>query len=447
MRIAIIGGGVAGLSAAWSLSKNNQVVLYEAESRLGGHANTLDVDLEGVEVPVDAGFIVYNEQNYPNIMRLFDALDVRTQASDMSFAVSIGNGRFEYGGGYRALVAQPSNLMKPSYIRMLLDLKRFYGEAGGHLGVMADARFQAQAQTIEEYLIHQGYSKDFAELHLLPMAAAIWSSSTNQIRQFPAESFIRFYQNHGLLNIFDRPEWRTVSGGSRNYVRKIAATISEQVRLGCPVMSVDRSPAGVIITDKGGHQDHFDQLVLATHADSSLRMLGAGASTLERKILGGFTFQPNAVIIHTDGGLMPRRRSAWSSWNYLADDRNDGDRLVSLTYWMNLLQNLKTPRPLLISLNSIREPAPELVLGRITYRHPLMNPDTMRAQGELPGIQGHQNTWHCGAWCGHGFHEDGAQAGLAVAAALGSPAPWQDKIVAISPAADITGEERLQGVA
>ncbi|MDX5362242.1 MAG: FAD-dependent oxidoreductase [Alphaproteobacteria bacterium] len=447
MRIAVIGSGVSGLAAAWALSRVHDVILYEAEPRLGGHANTVTVVDRGRDVPVDTGFIVYNEHNYPNLVRFFDALGVPTQPSDMSFAVSADGGAFEYAGDVRGLVAQPANLLRRRYWRMLADVVRFYRSGASVLAGLPDARHDGDAPTLRDILEDGGYSETFAVDHLLPMAAAIWSSTVEKILDFPAETFLNFFVNHGLLNLGERPRWRTVTGGSRSYVEKVGAHLGQRVRLATPVAEVRRTPAGVVVIDRQGHRDTFDEVILATHADQSLALLGAGATVSERGVLGRFRFQPNLAILHTDPALMPRRRMAWASWNYLSAGAEDRSRHVTLTYWMNRLQGLETQKPLFVTLNPLRPPAPETVVTRTMYRHPVMDRETLKGQGELPSIQGLDGIWHCGAWCGYGFHEDGAQAGFAVAAALGAPVPWADAIREMSPAGSAALPRRREGIA
>lgn len=429
-RIAVVGAGVAGLGAAWALSRRHHVTLIEKAPRLGGHANTVDLDTASGPMAVDTGFIVYNKPAYPNLTHLFSHLDVPTEPSDMSFAVSIGGGRREYSGSLAGFFAQPANLFRPDHWRMINDLVRFYREAAG-----MNLNNLCPDITLGE-LLHQGaYSDVFRQNHILPMGAAIWSCSTAQMLAFPARSFIEFFENHALLNLGARPRWRTVTGGSREYVGRIEASMSAEVRTGLSIASIHRAPSGVTLRFEDGTRSHFDELVLATHADQALALLGPDATASERDILGAFSYQRNRTLLHSDRALMPKRRRAWSSWNYLAEESDSPERRVAVTYWMNRLQNLETQEPILVTLNPHQDPAPGTKLGEFSYDHPVFDSAALKAQPRIPEIQGGHFTWFCGSYCGYGFHEDGLQAGLAVAASLGAPAPWHDNITPRSPAA------------
>jgi predicted NAD/FAD-binding protein len=442
MKVAVVGSGIAGLGAAWALSRKYRVTVFEAADYLGGHANTRTVCVDGQRLPVDTGFIVYNEVNYPQLTRLFSYIGVETESSDMSFSVSIDRGRLEYAGSLRGLAAQPSNLLRPSYLRLLSDLLRFYRSAPAILDASDDVE-----PTLGEMLAAGGYSQTFIEQHILPMGAAIWSSSIDAMRDFPARSFVRFFVNHHLFELGARPQWRTVTGGSREYVRRLSASFANRVRLKSPVTGLTRTPAGVLLRSPYGGEEHFDHVVLATHADQALGILGDQASENERHVLGAFRYQPNRAVLHSDTRLMPRRRSTWASWNYLAETRSgaarrrsqseDGEAPVSVSYWMNRLQNLNTATPLIVTLNPNEEPAAEKTFGAFDYDHPQFDTAALKAQRRLPLIQGSQRTWFCGSYCGNGFHEDGLQAGLAIAEALGVSVPWAGEITPASPAAGI----------
>ena len=416
-RIAVIGSGVAGMGAAWALDREHDVVVYEAEGRLGGHANTVDVEDDGHAIPVDTGFIVYNETNYPNLVRLFDALDVQTEPIDMSFSVSIGEGGFEFRSQGMGVFAQPANIARPGMWRMLRDFRRFCREAPEILA-------SGSGESLGSYLDRGRYSEEFRLNLLLPMTAAIWSTGLDDMLKFPVVTLVRFLSSHALLQMGARPRWRTVSGGSREYVSRLTANFRDQARLSTPVLSVERGSNGVLVHDARGGVDRFDQVVFATHADTTLSILGTSATRSECSVLSAFRFRVNEAVLHRDPTLMPRRRAAWSSWNHLADGRagSDSAKPVALTYWMNQLQGMRTRRPVFVTLNPIRQPHGPST--RFVYAHPQFDRAAIDAQGAIPSIQGVHRTWFAGAWCGYGFHEDGLRTGLEVAEALGAPARW-----------------------
>lgn len=419
LSIAIVGTGIAGMSAAWLLSQRHNITVYEKDDRLGGHTNTVTVNIDGSKTPVDTGFIVYNERNYPNLVALFDHLDVKTRATEMSFGASLDGGRFEYSGkGVGGLLAQPRNLLRPRLWSLLRDVKRFYREAPLTLGAR-----QNSPQILGEFLEKNGYGKAFVHDHLLPMGAAIWSTPPRDMLDYPLEAFVRFMKNHGLLSIKDRPVWRTVEGGSRQYLHKLTAAYKDRVRLNTGVCGVSRFPDHVLIEDRQGGMERYDHVVIATHGDQALGML-ADPYPLEKRLLGAFRYERNLAVLHTDDGLMPRSRRAWSSWNFMSSGRGN-DQQVSVTYWMNRLQHIPEERPRFVSLNPLRQPAPGKILRTFPYEHPLFNQEAIAAQRSLWKLQGVRRTWYCGAYLGHGFHEDALQAGLAVAEQLGGlRRPW-----------------------
>ena len=417
MRIAVIGSGISGLSAAWLLSGHHQVVLYEKDDRPGGHANTQTVETPDGAVPVDTGFLVYNEGNYANLTRLFGHLGVATVQSNMSFSASLDGGRFEYRGSPAGLFAQKSNVLRPDFWRMVADIVRFYRSA------VEDAQDPRTAgMTLGAYLREKGYSTIFRDDHLLPMGAAIWSMSCGSMLDFPLSVFVRFCANHGLLKVAGRPKWRTVKGGSRTYVERLAEQVSEGVRLNTAVAAVRRMAGGVLVTDRQGGAETFDAIVIATHANQALELL-ADPDYRERRLLSAFSHQRNFAVLHTDASLMPKRRSCWASWNYLRDgERTDQ---VCVTYWLNRLQELPTSTDLFVTLNPVRAPAQGTVVRSFNYDHPVYDRTAVAAQAKLWHLQGTRRTWYCGAYFGYGFHEDGLQAGLAVAEQLGGVRrPW-----------------------
>ncbi len=422
LNIAVVGSGISGLSAAWLLSKRHDVTVFEAADRIGGHSNTVEFESPTGPVAVDTGFIVYNEVTYPNLTALFRTLDVPTVASNMSFAVSLDEGAFEYSGGTGlGLFAQRSNLVSPRFWSMMRDLLRFYKNAPRDLPTMA-------AISLGDYLDRNGYGRPFREDHLYPMAAAIWSTPAMEVADYPAASFVRFCSNHGLLELWNRPVWRTVKGGSREYVSRLTKDFADRIMLSTPVAEIRRKPNQVEIRDAHGRVHVFDEVVIATHADQALRML-SDASEREKSILGTFRYARNEAVLHGDIGLMPKRRAAWSSWNYVTEAGEigrDGAHLPSITYWMNKLQPLGSAPSTFVTLNPCRQPREETVIRREVYEHPVFDLATDRAQQEIWSLQGVRNTWFCGAHFGSGFHEDGIQAGLAVAEDIGGVRrPWE----------------------
>jgi predicted NAD/FAD-binding protein len=419
-RVAVIGTGISGLSAAWLLSKSMDVVLYEEADRLGGHANTVTVPTPIGPVPVDTGFIVYNDRNYPNLVALFDHLDVPTLASDMSFSASLDGGSFEYSGsGLRGLLGQRRNAVRPRFWRMLSEIVRFYREAPP---LLRQPEFEAVC--LGDYLDRGGYARSFVDDHLLPMGAAIWSTTASEMRAYPLHAFIRFFESHGLLSLSNRPRWRTVEGGSRQYIQRLMSDFSGSVRLASAVRSVRRIAGEVEVVDRRGHLDRFSDVVIATHADQALAMLD-DPDGQERHLLSAFKYTANDAVLHCDEALMPRRKQVWASWNYIGDSAHEGVKPLCVTYWMNRLQGINPSAPLFVTLNPCRPVAAERTLGTFAYTHPLFDQVALVAQRQLWQLQGRRNTWFCGAYFGSGFHEDGLQSGLAVAEELGGvDRPW-----------------------
>lgn len=418
-KIAVIGTGISGMSAAWLLSSRHDVTVFEREGRTGGHSNTVKVRWpEGGETPVDTGFIIYNELNYPNLTALFAHLDIPTRQAEMDFAVSLNDGALEYGSARpSAVFAQKRNLFSPRFWSMLRDLLRFYREAADDEALRNEA-----ALSIGDYLKSGGYCSAFMDDHLFPQAAAIWSASVGSIRDYPAAALVRFFENHGLLKLAGRPQWRTVKGGSREYVSRLTSAYADRMRLGSGVRRIRRLADGVLVTDDLGRTERFDRVLIATHADQALAMLDDPTPD-EQRLLGAFRYTQNTAVLHSDTALMPRRRAAWSSWNYIGERDNPQGRCV--TYWMNRLQTLDTPEPLFVTLNPHVEPRADKVLRVEEYAHPLFDGAAIAAQRQLWSLQGHRGTWFCGAHFGAGFHEDGLQSGLAAAEDMGGVRrPW-----------------------
>ena len=411
LKIAVVGSGISGLSAAWLLSKRHDITLFETDRRAGGHSHTVDV----AGTPVDTGFIVYNEQTYPNLTALFAHLGVATKPSRMSFSVSLDDGRLEYAGNLVGLFAQARNMASPRFWSMLRDVARFYHRAPRDLHSVGSA-------TLSDYLDGIGCGAAFRDDHLYPMAAAIWSTPTHKIPEYPAAAFIRFCENHGLLKFVSRPQWRTVEGGSREYVRKLTESFADRIRLGCAVRSISRGGDQVSINSSAGIET-FDRVVIATHADQALALL-EDPSPDESRLLAAFHYRDNEAILHSDPGLMPERERIWSSWNYMSNSGEPAPRL-SVTYWMNRLQGIPDSLPLFLTLNPLSEPRSGLVHRRLRYQHPMFDAAATRAQRSLWSLQGRRNSWFCGAYFGAGFHEDGLQSGLAVAEEVGGLSrPW-----------------------
>ncbi|MEY9179937.1 putative NAD/FAD-binding protein [Bradyrhizobium sp. USDA 313] len=437
MRLAVIGTGIAGNAAAWLLSKRHAVTVYERELRPGGHSHTVRVDYDGEAVDVDVGFIVFNEANYPQLTALFERLGARTVETCMSFAMSADHGRFEWRGGGETflqtvcgLFAQPRNLSSPSYLRMLAEVLRFNRQSA------ADLRAgRLHNLTLGEYMRKESFGPRLFSDYLGPMGAAIWSSSSADILSFPAENFVAFFDNHRLLHL-DRPRWRTVEGGSRRYVDKLTAMFKDNIRLGCAVTSVNRAEHGVTVRDSHGGVETYDGVVMACHSDQTLAAL-PDADAQERSILGAIRYAPNTVYLHRDRNLMPKRRQAWASWNFLQWPRQTPVQSdVAVTYWMNRLQGIDESRPLFVSLNPPFEPAAHLTFGKFSFAHPQYDLAAFAAQRRLPAIQGRRRTWFCGAWTGYGFHEDGLQSGISVAEALGGEVSWRQSAPLLVQAAE-----------
>ena len=408
MNIAVIGSGISGLSAAHFLAARHNVTLFEAEGRVGGHTNTIEVPLSGGGTqPVDTGWIVYNGINYPNLTALFKQLDVQTRPTSMSFGVSLGDGAYEWMGSDNLLTvfAQPSNLFSPKHIRMLLDILKLNKTCNALLKVGT-----LPSGTLGAFLAKAGFSPWLSSRYLLPMAGLIWSCSPKKAMEYPAADFMRFFDNHSLFTATDQPTWHTVVGGSHVYVKKLLAQFKGELKLNTPVQRIRRDGAGVLISTAAGEQ-HFDTVVCATHTDTTLKML-ADADASETAILSGIPYNESRCVLHTDESFLPKRRTAWASWNYTHPVDEVHDQPISGSYWMNKLQGIAGDVNYIVTLNPQREVAREKVIYDIVYHHPHYGPESVMTHARLPEIQGKRGLWFAGAWTAYGFHEDGLKSGL-----------------------------------
>jgi uncharacterized protein len=418
-KIAVVGSGISGAAAAWALNGLHDVTLYEKDSRAGGHTATVDIIYDGLPISVDTGFIVYNEVNYPNLTALFSHLGVATHKSNMSFSLSLDQGKLEWSGdGLRTLFAQKRNIFRPTFLLMLREILRF-----NRLCLTDRAEGRLTDMSIGDYLNWRRFSPGFTNNYLVPMAAAIWSTPTKRMLEFPAEHFVNFFDNHRLV-YRNQLQWRTVTGGARSYLDRLLAPLAGKIRLGHGAMSVTRSDGKVHILDAGGSIETYDHVILACHSDQSLALL-ADPTVEEKALLKAIPYRSNRVILHRDPALMPKRRQVWSAWNYLRSSNADGDADVAVTYWMNRLQGIDPERPLFVTLNPDREPDADLVFGEFVYDHPQFGTDAVSVQQRLTSIQGLNQTHFAGAWTGYGFHEDGLTSGLRAAEALGAVLPWR----------------------
>lgn len=417
-RIAVIGSGISGLAAAWLLRKQHAVTLFEANAYLGGHTNTVDVSLEGMTAPVDTGFLVHNDLTYPHLIALFKHLAIKTHPTDMSFSVAIPDLALEWAGtDLGSVFAQKRNLLRPSFWRMLNDILRFNRNAQAYL-----RESQIQGWTLGQLLDIHGYTDSFRDWYLIPMAAAIWSSPAKEILEFPAQTFITFCLNHHLLQVNDRPQWKTVLNGARTYVTAMANEL-EAVRLNSPVEAVTRNHNGVHVVSNWGVET-FDEVIFACHAPTALRLL-RDASETERNLLQAFRYQANAAWLHTDISFLPKKTRTWAAWNYQSGPDNGGTRPVCVSYLINKLQPLPFNTPVIVTLNPYRPPAAEHTIKRIDYEHPLFDNTAIAAQARLSDIQGGNKVWFCGAWAGYGFHEDGLKSAVTIVEQMGVAIPWK----------------------
>lgn len=425
IRVAVVGSGIAGNAASYALSRAQHVrelVVYEREARIGGHSATVDIDYDGTRLAVDTGFIVFNTLNYPNLTALFAHLGVETIDSDMSFAVSLDGGAFEWSGRvkdvFSGLFAQKRNLANPRFLGMLMEIMRFQKAAGAD----RDAG-KLEGLSLGQYIEKGRYSAYFRDRYIVPMGAAIWSTPVAKMLDFPAGNFVAFFENHRLLH-WDRPVWRTVKGGSREYVKRLTASFADRIRTGCGAARVWREGDEVVVRDTTGTEQRFDHVILACHTDESLAIL-ADPDAGEQEVMAGVKYLPNDVWLHRDPALMPRRRDAWSAWNVLSDSQGQREDLC-VSYSMNHLQGFPASMPLFVTLNPPSPPAADKVFGRFSYAHPQYDERAFAAQRMLAGANGQRRVWFAGAWAGYGFHEDGLRSGMEVAEALGAYMPWRE---------------------
>ncbi len=407
MKIAIIGSGIAGLSAAYSLMDKHEVTVFETNSRAGGHSRTINIDVNGKNESIDTGFIVFNDRNYPILRRFFSHLNIPYEKSDMSFGVSAQNGQIEYSSSN--VFAQPRNILRPSFWRMIFDILRFNKTAQKWVGTDL---------TLGDMLREFNGRKWFNNYYIKPMGAAIWSCSTTTIEDFPASAFIRFFHNHGLLTIFKQPQWFTVTNGSKTYVDKVTSRLGTRLKLNCAITKITAGKKPTV-TDETGLTYEFDKVILACHADQALGLMDQ-PSPEQTSILGAFSFQTNNIIVHSDESFMPRRKSAWASWVYLNDHNNS----LCLSYWMNNLQNKDKSTSIIETLNPIKRPAEDLIHDEYTFSHPVFTKQAIEAQKNLDKIQGQGNLYYCGAWSKNGFHEDGIASAVHVLNLMGEPISW-----------------------
>ena len=414
MKIGVIGSGVSGLVSALTLQEKFEVSLFEKNSKLGGHSNTVTIEQENKKYSVETGFIVLNDKNYPIFTSLLKHLNIGVNNSSMSFSVSVDKGQFEYSSSYIGLLGQTKNIIDPKYWGMLRDINYFYTNA------LKDVKDCPDNETLGQFLKRFNYSNKFIDYHLVPMTASIWSCPTKSILNFPIKSLLVFFENHKLLNIYNRPKWSTVNKGSREYVKKIQSLLKGKIYTNAKVNKISKSKEGIRVHYQDGIKT-FDKVILACHADQSSEILIENFSE-EANLLKDFKYQKNTSILHSDINFMPKRKSVWSSWNYITETGKSGN--LSITYWMNELQGINSSKPILLSLNPKILPNPDLIYGQYSYSHPILDNNAINIQKKLSSIQGKNNLWFCGAWTGFGFHEDGVKSAVEIANSHNIHLPW-----------------------
>ena len=423
--LAIIGAGVTGLSAAWLLSDKYDVTLFEKNDYLGGHTHTHEIKEAEETLSIDSGFIVYNDKNYPNLIGLFKQLGIKTQATEMSFSFSMNKGSLEYAGtGFWGMFAQRSNILRIRHWKLLKEIVRFNKIA--HAALNESEQLKSDSLSLGEFLHKHKISSDLQKHYLLPMGAAIWSCPMELMNQFPAYSFLRFFANHGLIDLKNRPQWRTVIGGSNSYVKEMMKTLSSKIKISGGATYVHRE-AGKSCVFNSVKKQYFDKVIFACHADEAIELLVSPTED-EIEILGCFQYQKNSTYLHTDKSVMPKRSSAWCSWNYLAETgakKKPDEAKVTATYWMNKLQKLNANQDYFVTLNPFTEIDKEKIIKKMIYHHPVFSEAAITAQTKLAKLQGIQNTWFCGSYAGYGFHEDALASSVTVCESLGVTIPWK----------------------
>ena len=417
MKIAVIGSGISGLAISYLLNKKHNITLFEKNDYIGGHARTVDIDNNGTIIPVDTGFIVFNKLNYPLLTSLFKYLDIKVIKSAMSFGVSINQGKIEYGTNtISSLFSQKKNLISLSFWKMIYDIFRFNSKAK----ITVEQNASINLKQLLEVLKLSGWFKKY---YLLPMGGSIWSTSVEEMLNFPAITFINFFENHGLLSISNQPQWYTVQGGSKEYIKKFSQSFVEQIKLNSEIEKVVRGNNCIEIHHKNKIVDKFDHVIFATHSDISLKLLES-PTKLEQDILGSINYQKNLMVLHSDINFMPKKKSAWSSWVYLSNS-NKSEQQISLSYWMNNLQSLNTSTPIIVTLNPATEPNKNLIYDVYEFEHPVFNQKAIDAQKNIFKIQGESRVWYCGAWQRYGFHEDGLLSAVNLSKKFEVDIPWQ----------------------
>lgn len=418
MKIAIIGSGISGLSCAWLLNKHHDITLFEKNNYLGGHSNTASIQYDNKPINVDTGFIVFNFRTYPNLKAFFEMLEVKILKSNMSFGIKDLDNGFEYSGNNLAgLFAQKKNFFNLKFLKMLRDIVKFNKSAIK----LIEGGKNIENQTLNEFIDGLKLGEYFKNYYLFPMAGAIWSCPLELIKNYPAKTFLQFFYNHGLLTVINQPQWYTVDGGSKEYVKKMSASFADKIRLGCHIVKAQKLKDKVVLTDDQGKDYAFDHVIFASHADQTYHMI-ADKTKEEEKILSNIKSSKNTAILHKDHNQMPKNKTAWASWVYLSKQK---ENKVSLSYWMNNLQNIDHSHPLFVTLNPIEAVNKNDIFGQYEYEHPIFDDKAIWSQENLDKIQGKRNMWFCGAWTKYGFHEDGLNSAINVAAKFGIDVPWK----------------------